>query len=230
MIYVMSDLHGRYDLYRAMLDKIELKDTDTLYILGDFVDRGGEGLKILLDIQERRNVIGLMGNHDYHAHVILSALTRPLRPGELEDMRSLLNVWTINGGKSTYREFKSLTPEERYIALTAIDNLRIFAEVKAGGREFVLCHGGISDYTPDRPLSDYPIESFIFVREDYSIPKFNKEGKYLITGHTPTVCIEGATEGRIYRSHDHIAIDCGAVFGCGLGCLCLDTLEEFYVS
>lgn len=32
MIYVMSDLHGMYDKYLKMLDVIEFKESDTLYI------------------------------------------------------------------------------------------------------------------------------------------------------------------------------------------------------
>ena len=32
MIYVMSDLHGRYDLYVKMLEKLNLQASDTLYI------------------------------------------------------------------------------------------------------------------------------------------------------------------------------------------------------
>ena len=64
MTYAMSDLHGRYDLYIEMLEKIKFGENDTLYILGDFVDRGDEGLKIVLDITKRDNVIPIMGNHD----------------------------------------------------------------------------------------------------------------------------------------------------------------------
>ena len=40
MIYAVSDLHGCYDKYRNMLEKIHFSETDTLYILGDVVDRG----------------------------------------------------------------------------------------------------------------------------------------------------------------------------------------------
>lgn len=230
MTYVMSDLHGRYDFYIKMLEKIKFVKEDTLYILGDCVDRGDEGLKIVLDIAERDNVIGLMGNHDFLALSIISNLDRALKPGQLEDMRYLIDMWKMDGGMSTYNEYKKLSPEERKLALMTIDGFRNYAEVKIGEREFVLCHGGIRDYSEDRTLSDYTIEDFAFFREDYSKPKFAKRGKYLITGHTPTATIEGATESKIYKNHDHIAIDCGAVFGYGLGCICLDTMEEFYVK
>ena len=38
--YVISDIHGECDMFLEMLEKIELKDSDILYILGDVVDRG----------------------------------------------------------------------------------------------------------------------------------------------------------------------------------------------
>ena len=37
MICVMSDIHGMYDKYIEMMDLIDLKETDTLYILGDII-------------------------------------------------------------------------------------------------------------------------------------------------------------------------------------------------
>ena len=35
--------------------------------------------------------------------------------------------------------------------------------------------------------------------------------------------------GKIWKRNNHIAVDCGAGFGKPLGCICLDTMEEFYV-
>ena len=47
--YAISDIHGCYDKYISMLEKIGFNDGDTLYFLGDAVDRGPDGVKILLD-------------------------------------------------------------------------------------------------------------------------------------------------------------------------------------
>ena len=37
--YVISDIHGMYSKFIELLNKIKLKDTDTLHILGDVLDR-----------------------------------------------------------------------------------------------------------------------------------------------------------------------------------------------
>ena len=50
MIYAMSDLHGCYNKYIKMLDKINFSEKDTLYVLGDIVDRGNGGIDIIQDI------------------------------------------------------------------------------------------------------------------------------------------------------------------------------------
>ena len=47
MIYVLSDIHGRLDRFEKMLRMIDLRDDDTLYILGDVIDRGKDGIRIL---------------------------------------------------------------------------------------------------------------------------------------------------------------------------------------
>jgi len=39
-IYVLSDLHGHYNIFIKMLEKINFSDDDVLYILGDCCDRG----------------------------------------------------------------------------------------------------------------------------------------------------------------------------------------------
>lgn len=52
MNYVISDIHGCYDQFIELLDLIQLKDSDTLYVLGDVVDRGPHPIKTLLKLME----------------------------------------------------------------------------------------------------------------------------------------------------------------------------------
>ena len=63
MIYVMSDIHGMYEKYEKMLKQIDFSEKDTLYVLGDIVDRGSGSMKVLQDMMRRANVHGLIGNH-----------------------------------------------------------------------------------------------------------------------------------------------------------------------
>ena len=53
--YVMSDIHGEANRFHAMLEKIRVSADDTLYILGDVIDRGVDGINLLLEIMEMPN-------------------------------------------------------------------------------------------------------------------------------------------------------------------------------
>lgn len=67
MIYVMSDVHGRMDLFEKMLDQIKFSDNDFLYVLGDSIDRGG-GLKVLqkiMELHKKGQCELVMGNHEF---------------------------------------------------------------------------------------------------------------------------------------------------------------------
>ncbi len=48
MTYVISDLHGYPDdKFKVLLYKAGFSDSDTLYILGDVIDRSGDGWTIM---------------------------------------------------------------------------------------------------------------------------------------------------------------------------------------
>jgi serine/threonine protein phosphatase 1 len=71
MIYVTSDIHGCYEKYTRLMECLNLKEDDRLYILGDIVDRGGGGIEVIKDVMNRKNVVCLRGNHDYCASIFL---------------------------------------------------------------------------------------------------------------------------------------------------------------
>ena len=49
--YVLSDIHGNFEIFKRMLDKIQFNSHDQLYILGDICDRGPCSLDIYFYIQ-----------------------------------------------------------------------------------------------------------------------------------------------------------------------------------
>lgn len=66
MIYVISDLHG-YPLekLKKLLNKADFSDNDFLYILGDVIDRNGDGgVEMLCWLMEQSNIQLLLGNHE----------------------------------------------------------------------------------------------------------------------------------------------------------------------
>ena len=60
MTYVMSDLHGMYDRFIAMLEKIDFSDSDELFIIGDIIDRGERPVDILEYVMDKPNITVLL--------------------------------------------------------------------------------------------------------------------------------------------------------------------------
>lgn len=63
MTYVLSDIHGNLQRFESILAQINLQPDDTLYILGDVIDRYPDGIKILRRIMKMPNARMLIGNH-----------------------------------------------------------------------------------------------------------------------------------------------------------------------
>ena len=83
--FVMSDIHGFYDEFMKMLDKIEFKPSDSLIIAGDYVDRGEQSIELLDWIcSASENVILLKGNHDVEFAEYVKLLDRLKKQVEYE--------------------------------------------------------------------------------------------------------------------------------------------------
>jgi diadenosine tetraphosphatase ApaH/serine/threonine PP2A family protein phosphatase len=65
---VVGDLHGDLDALQAIIEKANF-DSDLLFFLGDYADRGPEGVEVIRTVKELKeqhpkNVVALMGNHE----------------------------------------------------------------------------------------------------------------------------------------------------------------------
>ena len=231
--YVISDIHGQYDKFIAMLDAINLRDTDTLYVLGDILDRGPQPIKVMLKLMEMPNAICIVGNHEYMAAECLSFLMREVTDRSLDelDYKTLDNLvtWQYNGAKTTIDEFRALSAEMQAEVIDFIKDMSIYEELSVGGKEYLLVHAGLGNFDPAKDILDYSLHDLVWKQADYSRQYF--DDKIVITGHTPTQFIKGnPNPGYIYRQNNHIAIDCGAYLEDGrLAAVCLDTGEEYYI-
>lgn len=70
-VYVVGDLHGDYQSFKATLKIYEKKRKDSILIfLGDYADRGLYGVEIIMELKEllngREDIIALKGNHEQY--------------------------------------------------------------------------------------------------------------------------------------------------------------------
>ena len=199
-----------------LLKKIRFKADDTLYILGDILDRGPHPVKTLQLIMKMPNVVCLVGNHELMALECLGFLMQEITDMSIEalDEKMLDNIvtWQYNGSKTTLDEFD------------------LYAELSVGDKEYLLVHAGLGNFSPEKDIEDYSLHDIVWARADYGVKYF--DDVYVVSGHTPTQMIDdNPRPGYIYRHNNHIAIDCGAYIPGGrLAAICLDTGEEFYAE
>lgn len=234
MIYVTSDIHGDFVRYQRLLETINLTAKDALIILGDVVDRGDQSMEILLDVMKRENFFMIVGNHEQIALACLRTLHQEITEESIDDVEEnsieMLTEWLYGlGGQGTLDGFAKLSADDKVAVLDFLDTLPLYEEFKVNGQEFLLVHGGLGNFAPDKDIEDYTEDELIWERIDCSKQYF--PDKIVVTGHTPTANIaENPKPNFIYHGNNHIAIDCGCGFENGqLACICLNTMEEFYV-
>lgn len=232
MTYVISDIHGEYEKYAEMLKKIKFSDDDTLYVLGDVVERGERPVDILLDMMNRPNVFPVIGNHELMALDLLRELMVEITTDNYAThlnakLMDKLLQWQLNGGNTTIKQFQKLPTDERKYVLDYLEEFVPYELVKIGNRKFLLVHSGLGNFSPDKELDEYTLEELTYIRPDYDRRYFTNDNLFIVGGHTPTLAISGKPE--IYKNNNNICIDCGVAFDGKLACLCIDTMEKFYV-
>ena len=220
MIYVMSDIHGNLRRYRSVISQIRLTPDDHLYVLGDVIDRGPDGLHILSELLNQPNVTVLLGNHEY---MMLEAVRSEFR-------WQAIRLWYRNGGLVTHNAYMELSAEQQTQTRRNLMRLPLTAEITVNEICYLLTHSTPPDEQTFIPTNyQSPAEAAVWtrIRPDAPAP----DGKTLVFGHTPTEHYQDGTPLRIWYGEDKIGIDCGSgneSHQCRLACLRLDDMKEFY--
>lgn len=174
----------------------------------------------------------IFGNHELMMADCFNIITQEITNEFLDrfDEEKLMKSsdWMNNGAFQTIQEFKKLSKEEQKDIIEYLMEFTAYEEVTVNGKDYLLVHAGLGDFSEEKSLDEYDVNDFVWKRPDWDIPYFADSNKFVVVGHTPTLGITGKPE--IFYKNNFIAIDCGACFENGmLACLCLDTMEEFYV-
>jgi len=193
LIYAVGDIHGRYDLLKAALAQIAADATvegrgrtPLLVLLGDYIDRGPESVKVLQALVwlERRSEFALhllKGNHEQGLLAFLE------EPGEGE-------AWLAYGGAETLSAYGVAPPrlgcgrEALCFARDALfdqmpaSHLQLLNELElmllVGDYAFV--HAGVR---PDRPLASQTTAELLWIRRGFLDAPGPFE-RVIVHGHT----------------------------------------------
>jgi serine/threonine protein phosphatase 1 len=191
--YIIGDIHGCIHTLRYLLYlQLKVEKTDTLYFMGDYIDRGPNSKAVLDEFIMLRNngfeIHLLRGNHE---QMMLDSLLSEKQHTH----------WVKNGGIFTLQSFKVAhgkdIPDKYYKMLETMD---YYYELE----EFFLVHGGMNFQVED-PFCHK--DDMLWVRND-KIDKNKTKGKKIVVGHTPVSPAES------YESlkSDIIMIDTGCIY------------------
>ncbi len=230
MIYVTSDLHG-YPLekFRALLDRAGFSEEDYCFVLGDVIDRGPEGVKLLKWLMDQPNIELILGNHEAMllACPFVFDLIRGEPQGELEAEKTALFLnWMHNGGGPTMEALAECDPETVTFIEEYLQDAPLYDTVRVNGRDFLLVHGGLGSFDPNKPLSQYAPHDLLWTRPELEEKYF--ETVTTILGHTPTKFYGEEYVGKAIFTPTWINIDTGAACGGAPMLLRLDDMKEFY--
>lgn len=235
MIYVTADLHGYpFDRFQALLRQAGFGEEDFLFILGDVIDRGEDGVEYLKWLLGQPNVQLLLGNHEamlLACEFLFQEVTEDTVAALTTEKLQLLSTWQQNGAEPTLRALRKLSKEDPDTLADILDYLReapLYELVQAGGVKFLLVHAGLGNFDPEKEIEDYDPHDLLWHRPSLEERYFDTVTTVL--GHTPTGLYGSRHRDRMLHTDTWINIDTGAGSGLAPMLLRLDDMQEFYVT
>lgn len=238
MVYVMGDIHGNMRRFQSVMDQICLQPEDTLYILGDVIDRHPDGIAILQQIMETPNMETILGNHEF---MMLEALTGSYACRNWEDGAAdaeSLQLWYSNGGRPTHQKMKRLSKGARNRIFRYLKALPLERSVEVNGIEYLLIHAAPKSFYPEFGFGyQNETEFAVWYRNWMVLMPDIPENQIIVFGHTPTCFFQSGDPMEIWRKGQMMGIDCGSGFPNEpepdvpmgrLACVRLDDMKVFY--
>lgn len=204
----IGDIHGCLAALDRVLAAIEPVASDTLIVLGDYVDRGPDSRGVIARLRklaERCRLVVLTGNHE---EMLLAA-----RDDEVER-----DAWLRYGGAETLASYGAASLE----GLPAADIEWILQG--ADGFETATHLFVHANYLPDLPLVRQPVEVLRWESLWQRVPPRHVSGKIAIVGHT------AQHEGEIWDLGHLLCIDTYCHGGCWLTAVEVDTGQVWQAS
>ena len=181
-VFASSDWHGCGTVANKILDF--LKPDDKLYFLGDAIDRGPDGFKIMTKLLNDDRVVYIKGNHEEMMfktieHMIQYGIEEFLFQGNGED-----DIWIYgNGGETTLNDMnwgKNINLIKLY---HQIKNIPFISQYVSKDKKIIILeHAG---FTPDKNGKEQYNHNPFWDRGHFYDAWSGAENMYLIHGHTP---------------------------------------------
>jgi len=226
--YFCSDLHGQYYSFCRLLDKISFSAGDTMYVLGDFIDKGKNSLRLAALLMETDGVKALLGNHEYYFLRYYSYCVSEYAARRIDDFwQKMGEYFPEDADKSRLSDIADY-----------IETLPYYYETD----KFICVHAGLKldENGAIIPMSEQD-ENYMLFDRHFKEPYVQPIGKTVLFGHTP--CSHENGDGRFIKTlkrgkmsgekltdYAKIRLDTGAASTGMAGCLRQEDMREFYVK
>ncbi len=200
-VYAVSDLHGQYNTFIKGLEKIGFSDDDYLYVIGDAIDRGPKGIKILMHIKNNKNIDLIIGNHEFM--MLNSVATDGKKKCNGQDAELWLDY---NGGRKTFPDYGRLPVNQRKSLLEWLNSRYLIKTIEVGDRKFCLTHSYYSKALENMIYSEisyWDIWNIVWTSMYRYGDETRGENIYkdypeytFITGHVPVLSVMRSRKGR----------------------------------
>ena len=224
MTYICSDIHGEYELFCRLMEKVKFSESDALICCGDMIDKGDRSLRLVKLLFSIKNAVLLAGNHEYDFLKYYRALMKTT-----EDYDFVL------------RKLQAYFPDGALLDWETVDRMEALPYFYE--REAYICvHAGVPLGGAGNilPLKQATPEKLVYDRIFKEPDVLPRGGKCVLFGHTPTIYLrtepeiirylrEGAKGDKI-SDYYKIHLDTGVFYSGVLGCFRIDDCRSFYVS
>ena len=233
MIYVISDLHGYpHERFLALLNKAGFCEGDFLYIIGDIVDRNGDGgIATLKWLLYQPNAQLILGNHEamlLACSFVFDEIDESFENKMTAEKLDMLQRYMADGGDVTLEAMQKLSRDEQQDILEYLRDCPLYEALSIEGKDFILVHAGLGNFSPEKHMEDYTVENLIWEWPELTDKYY--DGIITVFGHKPTLSYGEKYKDKIIKTPTWIDIDMGAGFGRDPVLLRLDDMAEFRMN
>ena len=230
MIYVISDLHGYpHERFLQLLEQASFGKDDFLYILGDVVDRNGDGgIETLKWLLYQPNVQLILGNHEamlLACSFVVDEISDDIEEKLTEEKLDMLKRYMADGGDITLKFLQKQPKEVQEDIFEYLRDCPLYETLKLGSQEMILVHSGLDNFDPSKHIEDYEPEDLLWAWPELTDKYYSKI--LTVFGHTPTFSFGEEYQDKIIKTDTWIDIDMGAGVGHEPVLLRLDDMKEF---
>ena len=169
-IWVVGDVHGYLETLRALLDKLNLREEDSVVFLGDLIDRGPNSADVLRFVRDDERLLSVRGNHESMMHKAISK-------GKERHWKSWLKfggIQTLSSFGTDREDFKDYSHE--WVEFLSNMPTEIVLQ------KYRLVHAG---FDPRRTLEEQRDHERLWTRDVFYWDSPVDEDRQILVGHTP---------------------------------------------